>query len=448
MESKIVEIADINRLLEEKKFLELKAFLRDTAPADVEELLNEVPIENWVVVFRLMPKDLAADVFTELETDEQMQLLTEFRDFRVRDIIQELDPDDRTELFGELPSAMVRQFMTYLDPADRKETLELLGYPEDSVGREMTPEFVELHEGWTVGQSFEYIRKTATDRETIYTAYILGLRRKLIGVTSLKDLLLADDAQSVEEIMNPNPVFVTTTDDREEAARILSKYDFLALPVVDSEEHMVGIVTVDDILEVLEDEVTEDIERMAAVAPIEKPYLTASVWHLVKSRIFWLAMLLVLGSFTTSIMEHFEELIAGMVLLTFFVPTLVGVGGNTGSQIAAMIIRGMSIGELSSKDLRRIIFREALVGLILAAILGVMLFGRALILKPRFDMAIAVAIALGAVVWYSNMIGALLPIIAKKLGIDPAVMAGPVVTTIVDITGIAIYFGIVKLILL
>jgi len=439
---------EINVLIEKKQFFELKSILSEMEPADVEELLNYIPNENWVIVFRLLPKDLAADVFTELEPDEQAELLTQFREFRIRDIIRELDPDDRTELFGEIPAGLVKRLTQYLSPEERKEAILLLGYPEESVGREMTPEFVELREDWTVGRSLEYIRRTAPDKETIYTTYVLGPRRKLIGVVSLKDLLLADDEEIISNIMNPHVISVQTTTDREEAALELARYDFLALPVVDSEDRLVGIITVDDVIDVLEEETTEDIERMAAVEPIERPYLTTRVWHLVKSRVFWLALLLILEGFTTSVMGHFEELIAGMVFLTFFVPTLVGVGGNTGAQIAAMIIRGMSIGELSGKDIWRIIWREALVGVILAAILGVLLFGRALLLKPQYDMAIAVAVALGAVVWYSNMIGALLPLAAKKVGIDPAVMAGPVVTTIVDITGIAMYFGIIKLILL
>ncbi len=441
------EIRDIQQLIEERRFFELKSILTKTEPADVEEFLNEVKKEDWLIVFRLLPKELAADVFSELETDEQADLLTEFRDYRVRDIIQELDPDDRTELFEELPAEILNRFICYLDPDDRKEALNLLGYPEESVGREMTPEFVALKEGWTIGQALEYIRNTAPNRETIYTSYILGPRRKLKGVMSLRDIILADDDQLVDEVMNPNPITVTTSDDREEAARILAKYDFLALPVVDSGGYMVGIVTVDDLIEVLEDETTEDIERMAAIEPVDKPYMSISVWRLVKSRIFWLALLLILEGFTTSVMEHFEEFIAGMVLLTFFVPTLVGVGGNTGSQIAAMIIRGLSLGELDSSHVRKILLKEALVGLILAIILGILLFGRALLLKPQYDMALAVSLALGIVVWYSNIIGALLPIIAKKIGIDPAVMAGPVVTTVVDITGIALYFGIIKIIL-
>lgn len=441
------DIPDIQRLIDDKEFFELKSLLAETSPADVEEMLNEVPVEDWLIVFRLMPKELAADVFTELETDEQAKLLSEFRDSRVRDIIQELDPDDRTDLFEELPAELVNRLVGYLDPKDRRDALKLLGYPDESVGREMTTEFVGLREEWTIGQSLQYIRNTAPNRETIYTAYVLGPRRKLVGVMSLRDIILADDEEPIREIMNPNPIAVHTTDDREEAARILARYDLLALPVVDSGGHMVGIVTVDDLLDILEQETTEDIERMAAMEPVDKPYLSISTWRLVRSRVFWLALLLILEGFTTSIMGQFEELIAGMVLLTFFVPTLVGVGGNTGSQIAAMIIRGLSIGELDSSDVKRILLKEAMVGLILAIILGILLFGRALLLKPQYDMALAVALALGVVVWYSNMIGAMLPVIAKKVGIDPAVMAGPLVTTVVDITGIAMYFGIIKLIL-
>jgi len=441
-------LANIKSFIDEKRFFDLKSVLENLEPADVEEILNDIPREDWIIVFRLLPKELAADVFAELESDEQVELLSQFREFRVRDIIRELDPDDRTELFEELPADITTQLLVYLTPSERMEARELLGYPDDSVGREMTPEFVELRESWTVGQSVEHIRKTAPDKETIYTAYVVDNRKKLLGVTSLKDLLLTSDEKKVGEIMNTNVIKVSTTDDREEAARKLAKYDFLALPVVDMGNCLVGIITVDDVLDVLEEEVTEDIERMAAVEPTDKPYLTSSVWQLVRSRIFWLALLLILEGFTTSVMGHFEELIAGMVLLTFFVPTLVGVGGNTGSQIAAMVIRGMSIGELTNKDLWRIIGKEILVGAILAVVLGILLFGRALLLKPQYDTAVAVSIALAVVVWYSNMIGALLPMAAKKIGIDPAAMAGPVVTTMVDITGIAIYFGIIKLILL
>ncbi len=439
---------DINALIEQRDFSQLKSLLDRMEPADVEELLNDVPDENWIIVFRLLHKDMAADVFTELEPEEQAELLTRFKEFRVREIIQELDPDDRTELLEELPAEVVRRLLQYLSYEDRLEAQILLGYPDDSVGREMTTEFVELKENWTVGQALEHIRRTAPDKETIYNSYITSHGHKLVGVISLKDLLLAADDELVANLMNPHIISVHTTADREEAARELAKYDFLALPVVDSEDRLVGMITIDDVLDVLEEEATEDIARMAAVAPIDRPYLTSSIWQLVRSRIFWLALLLILEGVTTSVMDHFEEFIAGMVLLTFFVPTLVGVGGNTGAQISAVIIRGMSIGELTNKDVWRIALKEMLAGAIIAIILGILLFGRVLLLRPQYDLAVAVAIALGVVVWYSNMIGALLPLAAKKVGIDPAMMAGPLVTTIVDITGVAMYFGIVKLILL
>ena len=439
---------DINALIREGRFFELKSLLRKMEPAEIEELLNEVPEEEWIVVFRLLPKDLAADVFSELESDEQAKLLDEFREFRVRDIIRELDPDDRTELFEELPAELVRQLIEYLTPTEHREALELLGYPEDSVGREMTPEFVELEEDWTVARALEHIRKTAPNKETIYTAYVVGKGRKLLGVISLKDLILAEDDETVSNIMNSNVIAVRTTDDRELAAREMSKYDFIALPVVDSEERLVGIVTVDDVLEFLEDEFTEDVERMAAVEPMERPYLSSSVWSLVRSRIFWLALLLVLEGLTASVMHHFEDMIARMVILTFFISTLVDVGGNTGSQIAALVIRGLSTGDLSKKDIWKIIIKEAIVGLIMAAVLGILLFFRALLITPEYSIAISVAIALAIVVWLSNITGALLPMAAKRVGIDPAVMAGPMITTIIDIAGIAIYFGVIKLILL
>jgi len=441
-------IPNINQLIEEKDFFRLKSILVELEPVQVEELLNLVPLENWIIIFRLLPKDLAADVFSELESDEQYNLLERFKEFRIRDIIRELDPDDRTELFEELPAGLVKRLINYLSPEDRQEARVLLGYPDESVGREMTTEFVELKANWSVEQALTHIRKTAPNKETIYTLYVLGDRRRLVGVMSLKDLILSDDKESISNVMSSNIIYVKTTDDREYAARELAKYDFLALPVVDSENHLVGIITIDDVIDVLEEETTEDIARMAAIEPTERPYLTTSIWKLVRSRIFWLALLLVLEGLTSTIMDQFEGLIAGMVLLTYFIPTLVGVGGNTGSQISAMIIRGLSIGELSEKDTWKIILRELVVGFIIATILATLLVFRAYLLQPQWDMAFAVAIALGLVVWYSNMIGALLPIIAKKLGIDPAVMAGPLVTTIVDVTGIGIYFGIVKLILL
>ncbi|MCK5832786.1 magnesium transporter [bacterium] len=406
---------NIKQFIDESQFFELKSILNELEPIEVEELLNDLPQTDWIIVFRLLTKDLAADVFTELEPDEQAKLIEEFREFRVRDIILELDPDDRTELFEKLPTDVVRRLIEYLPLSEKKQALELLGYPEDSVGREMTTEFVELNENWTVEQALLHVRKTAPDKETIYTAYVIGPKKKLIGVISLRDLLLANDDEIVTNIMNPHVITVKTSDHRELAAREMINYNFISLPVVDSEDRLVGIVTVDDVLEVLEEEFTEDVERMAAVEPTEKPYLSSSVWNLVRSRVVWLALLLILEGLTTSIMGHFEEMIAGMVFLTFFVPTLVGVGGNTGSQIAAMVIRGLSIGELTNKDIMRIIGKEALVGLVLAIILAILLFFRALILKPQTDIAIAIAVALGIVVWFSNISGALLPLAAKKL---------------------------------
>jgi magnesium transporter len=438
---------NIEELISEARFFEIKSLLGKLNPAEVEELLNEIPEEQWIIVFRLLSKELAADVFSELEPDEQTKLLEEFRDYRVRDIIRELDPDDRTELFEELPAELVPKLTGHLTPGERREAIELLGYPEDSVGREMTPEFVELNQQWTVSQALEHIRKTAPDKETIYTSYVLGTGRKLLGVLSLKDLIIAEDDEIVSEIMNPHVITVQTTDDREIAAREMAKYDFIALPVVDNEMRLVGIITVDDVIDVLREEATEDIERMAAVAPIDRPYLSTSIWEIVRRRAPWLAALLILEGFTTNVMSHYEEFIAGMLILTFFVPTLVSVGGNAGAQISALIIRGMSIGELSKKDIWKIVGREAITGLIIAIILGILLSLRVLLVEPRWDIALAVGIALTIVVWYSNMIGALLPMMAKKIGVDPAVMAGPMVTTIVDVTGIAMYFAIVKLIL-
>ena len=439
---------NIDLLIEERRFFELKGLLSELEPTDVEQLLDEIDPRLWIIVFRLLPKDLAADVFTELEPGEQAELLEVFREYRVRDIIRELDPDDRTDLFDELPAGVAKRLMQYLSPEERREARELLGYPEESVGREMTTEFVELREGMTVGEALAHIRINAPDSETIYTSYVLGTGRKLAGVVSLREMLLTDDVVPISEVMNRSPVTVFTTDDREEAARKLTRYDFLALPAVDAEGRMVGIITFDDVVDVLDEEATEDIEHMAAVSYEDRSYLDSSIWQLVRRRIFWLALLLVLEGFTTNVMGHFEEMIAGMVILTFFIPTLVGVGGNTGAQISAMVIRGMSLGELTGRDLRRVILREILVGGILALALGILLMLRAALLTPRWDIAMAVALALAVVVWFSNMIGAILPAAADRIGIDPAVMAGPVVTTLVDVVGIGMYFGIISLVLL
>ncbi|RKX54144.1 MAG: magnesium transporter [Thermotoga sp.] len=434
----------IKELLHLKDFRSLKRYLtlvcEKYSPVDMIRVISGMDTVQIVMIFRLFPKDYAADVFTLLEKDEQKLLIQSMAEQNVAALMKELEPDERTDLFEELPAGMIKKLLLYLTPEERKIANELLNYPEDSAGRLMTPEYVDLKANMTADGAIEHIRKTAPDKETIYTSYVIDERRKLLGIVPLKDLLLSRPETEVKEIMNINFISVNTLDDQEDVARTMQKYDLLAVPVVDSEKRLVGIITIDDVVDVIEEENTEDVQRMALLEPIELPYLHTNPFVLVKKRIIWLALLMILESATSFVMQSFQDTIRSAVALSFFVPMMIDTGGNVGTQSSTIIIRSLATRDVKIKDFFNVVLRESLSAALLGFLLSLIAFARVMLTTPNLVLAMSISLSLAIVIFLADVIGATLPIFAKVMKIDPAVMAGPIITTIVDIGGMLVYF--------
>ena len=442
-------------LLTEKKYSTLKDILVTMNPADVAAVFDEIGDESIPRLFRLLPKELAAETFVEMEPEVQELLIRSFSDAELHDVIEELYVDDAVDLVEEMPANVVKRILAQADPQMRREINDLLRYPENSAGSIMTTEYVSLRPTMTVGEAITRIRRTGVDKETIYTCYVTQERR-LLGTVSVKDLLLAgDDDTPVTEIMDEHVIFVNTLDDQEKVAQMLSKYNFLALPVVDNDRLLVGIITFDDAMDVLEEETTEDIEKMAGMLPSDKAYFRSSAWDLFKHRIPWLALLMISATFTGMIITGFESALAAQVVLTAFIPMLMDTGGNSGSQASVTVIRALSLGELDFEDLVKVIWKEirtaALCGLTLAVacFAKVMIIDRMLMHNPDVSIPVALVVCLTVclTVMVAKVIGCTLPMFAKKLGADPAVMASPFITTIVDALSLLVYFGIARALL-
>ena len=445
----------IKALLDEKKYQSTKDILLTMNPADIAAIFEELAEERIPLLFRLLPKEAAAETFAELDPRLQELMIRGLSDTELREIVNELYVDDAADLVEEMPANVVKRILAQADPQMRKEINEILRYPENSAGSIMTTEYVSLRPGMTVAEAIARIRKTGVDKDTIYTCYVTE-SRKLLGTVSVKDLLLAeDDATPVSQIMDEYVISVNTLTDQEEVAQMLAKYNFLALPVVDTDGHMVGIVTFDDAMDVLVEETTEDIEKMAGIMPTEKPYLRSSAWDLFKHRIPWLMLLMVSATFTGMIITSFESALAAQVVLTAFIPMLMDTGGNSGSQSSVTIIRALSLGELEFADLPRVIWKEIqtafLCGLALAALCfaKIMLFDRLLLGNTDITAltAFVVCFTMAVTVLIAKMVGCTLPICAKKLGLDPAVMASPFITTIVDALSLLVYFAFARALL-
>ena len=442
-------------LLDDKKYQTLKDILVTLEPADIAAVFGELDKERIPLLFRLLPKELAAETFAELEPESQELLIRGISDKELHEIINELYVDDAVDLVEEMPANVVKRILAQADPQMRKEINEILRYPENSAGSIMTTEYVSLRPTMTVAEAIARIRKTGVDKETIYTCYVTE-GRKLLGTVSVKDLLLApDDTVPVSGIMDENVISVTTLTDQEEVAQMLSKYNFLALPVVDNDGRMVGIVTFDDAIDVLVEETTEDIEKMAGMLPSEKTYLRSSAVDLFKHRIPWLMLLMVSATFTGMIITGFESALAAQVVLTAFIPMLMDTGGNSGSQASVTIIRALSLGELELNDLPRVVWKEiqtaVLCGLALATLCfaKIMLFDRLLLGNTDITVltAFVVCFTMSVTVLIAKMVGCTLPMLAKRVGFDPAVMASPFITTIVDALSLLVYFGIASALL-
>ena len=440
----------LTTLLDEKKYPTVRDILITMNPSDVASILDELPEERLPLLFRLLPKELAAETFVEMEPEAQELLIRGFSDSELREVLDELYVDDAVDIVEEMPANVVRRILSQADPQMRKEINEILRYPENSAGSIMTTEYVSLRPGMTVEESILRIRRTGVDKETIYTCYVTR-DRTLVGLVTVKDLLLAqDDDLKIEELMETNVISVNTHTDQEDVAQMFAKYNFLALPVVDAESRMVGIITFDDAMDVMEDEATEDMEIMGGMTPSDKTYLRSTVFDLFKHRIPWLLLLMVSATFTGLIITNFESALAAQVALTAFIPMLMDTGGNSGSQSSVTVIRAISLDEIEFSDLPRIVWKEirtaVLCGATLAAacFIKIMLVDRLLMRNDSITVTVAVVvcITMALTVLIAKIIGAVLPMCAKKIGLDPAVMASPFITTIVDALSLLIYFGV------
>ena len=433
--------------LNEKKYVLARKAIVELEPIDIAYIMETLPEDTIPVVFRLLPKELAAEVFVELENDSQEKLIKGFSKAELKEVIDELYLDDAVDIIEEMPANVVKRILSTADPETRRDINNILQYPEDSTGSIMTTEYIDLKSTMTVEDALKKIRRVGQDMETINVMYVVDADRHLIGFVSIRTVLLSDENDTMEEIMDTAVISASTLDDQEMTARKFEKYDFLTMPVVDKENRLVGIVTIDDALDVLVEETTEDIERMAAISPSYKPYLNTSVIETVKSRIPWLLLLMVSATFTGQIISSFEDALASVTILTAYIPMLMDTGGNSGSQASVTIIRGISLDEISMKDIGKVVWKEMRVAVIVGAILAacnfakLMLVDRMLFHNP-ITVAVALVICLTLVftVFAAKLVGCTLPIFAKGLGFDPAVMASPFITTIVDAISLLIYF--------
>lgn len=443
-------------LLEEKNYHELKELMIDLEPADVALILEEVPENSISILFRLLKKEQAAEVFVELGSDMQELLICSFSDSELKEVFDELYLDDTVDIIEEMPANVVKRILRHSDPTTRQNINEILKYPKDSAGSIMTIEFVDLKKDMTVEDAFTRIRRTGIDKETVYTCYVTDENRVLLGLVSVKDLLLSEYSRTLEEIMETSIIYVNTLEDQEEVAKNFEKYDFLALPVVDNEKRLVGIITVDDAIDVIQEENTEDIEKIAAITPTDKPYMKTSVFETFKKRIPWLLFLMLSATFTGKIISSYESSLSACVILTSFIPMLMGTGGNSGGQTSVTIIRSMSLNDFEMKDVLKVVWKEIRVSLLCGIVLAAANFAK-MMLVDRGDIiasgqdplmvTIVVCLALIVTVFFAKLIGCTLPMFAKKIGFDPAVMASPFITTIVDAISLFVFFNIASSIL-
>ncbi len=445
----------LEALIENKKYATLRDIFVTMQPMDIAGVLGELGENRLPLMFRLLPKELAAETFIEMDPEEQELLIRGFSDAELKDVVDELYVDDAVDLIEEMPANVVKRILKSADPEMRRTINELLNYPEDSAGSIMTTEYVSLRPEMTAEEAIKRIRRGAVDKETIYTCYVTDKNRKLVGYVTLKSLLLAEDDTQITEIMGTDTISVTTTDDQEEVANTFSKYDLSALPVVDKEARLVGIVTVDDAIDVMEEEATEDIEKMAAIMPTDKPYLKLSPFEIWKSRIPWLLLLMVSATFTGLIISSFESALAKWVALTAFIPMLMDTGGNTGSQASVTVIRALSLGDLEFSDFFRVVWKELRVAVLCAVSLAVVNFLKIQLVdvwlmhntSVTVTVNLVICITLAFTIVCAKLVGCTLPLLAKKLGFDPAVMASPFITTIVDALSLLIYFQVARLLL-
>ena len=429
-------------LLERRDYHALRAALARENEADIAEFLEELPQDRVLLAFRTLPKEVAAEVFSDLPPETQQVIITAATDQEVTALVEELYVDDAVDMLEELPANVVKRVLKNASPDTRKLINQFLNYPDSSVGSIMTAEFTDLKQGMTVAQAIDHIRRTGENSESVYTCYVTDAGRRLEGVLTIKELLLARDEQHIADIMETEVITAETTEDQEEAVARMMKYDFISLPVVDKEGRLVGIVTVDDVMDVMEEEATEDFEKMAAMAPSEKPYLKTGVFTLAKHRILWLLVLMISGMITGGILGQYEAAFAAMPLLVTFIPMLTDTGGNAGSQSSTLVIRGMAVGDIELRDFLRVFWKEFRVSLLVGAVLSAVNFVRLIITYPGNEMiALTVALALFVTVLLAKTVGGVLPMAAKLVHADPAIMAAPLITTIVDAISLVVPQG-------
>ena len=432
-----------------KKYQSLRDVMETLPAPDLAAVFEDLPAEKLPVLFRLCPKDLAADVFAELTPATQQQLIDGLTDTELKAVVDELFVDDATDLVEEMPANVVKRILAQAEPATRRMINELLKYPEDSAGGVMTTELMALRPDMTVAQAMDTIREYGFDKETINNCYVTDSSRRLVGVVSLRALVLAKNTEEpIKDLMDSNVVSVSTTTDQEDVSKLFEKYGFLAIPVVDAENRLVGIVTIDDAISILQDEASEDIAKMNAIGPSDKPYFKQSMWDLYKSRAPWLLFLMISATFSSLVIRGYEDALAAVTVLTADIPMLTDAGGNAGSQSTSTIIRGMAVGDIQPHDLPRILWRESRVALLCGGTLAVCNFAKMLLFdRIAAPVALVVCLTLICTILLSQIIGGILPVAAEKLHVDPAVMASPLITTIVDTTTLLVYFNIAKALL-
>ncbi len=433
--------------LETRKFADLRIILLDLEPADIAQFMeNNLDDKEQLMFFRLLPKELASDVFIETDTDTQERFIKAFTDKELKAVIDDMFLDDTVDIIEEMPANVVKRILKNSDPENRKQINELLVYPDDSAGSIMTTEYVSLSATMSVESAFDKIRRTGVNKETIYTCYVTDRKKHLLGVVTVRDLLLAKNDELIADIMDANVITLNTMEDKEQVALKFSKYDFIAMPVIDKEGCLVGIVTIDDAVDVIQEEATEDIQKMAAVLPNEKPYLKQSVWSIWKARVPWLLLLMISATFTSMILSHYESnlsLVAGGVLYAF-VPMLMGTAGNAGNQTSVTVIRALALGEVEFKNVFKVILKELGASLVLGLTVSIACFLKLWFIdnlynEVSFDVAIIVSVVLLLAIMMAKLVGCILPLIAKKCKLDPAVVASPFMTTIVDVLTLVIY---------
>ena len=437
------EMEDLRELLETKQYTRLRQNLAELNDADIAAFMEELDEEDLLKVFRILPKSIAADVFAYLEVDNQQMIITGLSDKEAANIIDNLMADDATDLLEEMPANIVKKLLANASPETRRDINHLLRYPEDCAGSIMTVEYVDLKENITVKEAIDRIRKVGVDSETINICYVLDSKRTLVGTVALRYLLITPEDEIIGDIMHENVISLNTLMDQEEVARQFQKYDFTSMPVVDNENRLVGIVTVDDVVDIMQEEATEDMEKMAAIVPSDKPYMRTGVFETFQKRIPWLLLLMISATFTGRIITSFEDALSSCVVLTAFIPMLMDTGGNAGGQASVTIIRGLSLNEIEFSDMLKVIWKESRVSFLCGAVLGAGNFVKLLFLdRVGISVATVVCLTLVITVFIAKIVGCSLPMFAKKIGFDPAVMASPFITTIVDAISLMVYFQI------